>query len=103
MLTPSPVRLVDADVGEDLVEPGPDATVVGQPVERPVGTEERLLHDILGGSVVVDLAPCVTQQLGSVLADEHDERVVVTRLERPDELGVIDGHCHGGLQALLPG
>ena len=92
MVAAAAVGVVDADVGEDLVEPGPDAAVVVDPVECAVGADEGFLDEVFGGAGVVGAAAGMADQFGLVFGHDGFEHFVMTRLERPDEVGIID--CH---------
>ena len=84
--------VVDADVREDLVEPGPDAAVVVDPVECTVGADESFLDEVFSSAGVVGASTGMTDQFGLVLGHDGFEHFVMPRLERPDEVGIID--CH---------
>ena len=74
------------------MEPGPGAAVVVDLVECAVGADESFLHEVFGCAGVVGASTGMRDQFGLVLGHDGFEHFVMPRLERPDEVGIIN--CH---------
>ena len=90
------LELVEAGVRRDPVQPGVHGGAALEPLERPPGAQQRLLHEVLG---VVDRAEhpvAVDLQRVAVGLHELPERALVAGGRRGQEAALLgDGHLPG--------
>ena len=78
------LQVVQAGVGGDPVEPGPERRAPGVGLAAPPGPQEGLLHHVLGVGEGAEHPVAVHLQLASMSLHQRAERGLVTALRRGD-------------------
>ncbi len=94
-LAATAITLVEADVGEDAVKPGPEVELTLEPRHRPIGPKERLLHRVFRGPGLAEPHHRVGIERRRVLVDDACERLGVAPIVGFDQQTFVDSrHRH---------
>ena len=94
-------QLVEAQVGDDPVQPGVKRTLKPEVAEVPVRLDEGVLMYILRVLLVAQHVQRKAEDALVVAPDERIERTAITALRLPDELVVFDSLLGAGIDLRL--